>query len=146
MYTIHKPHYRLLHATCTWTLTCIVVVPMCKLRYCCIPLQLAPMDAGARSPLTFSNLRWWCFSFQQLVQTLYLHLWWLPSATCAGGRFPSTTCAYSNLKLCGGGGIYIYIHIHTYMTYSPDKSIRVNIPSNLDFLPVNELHNCSFIE
>ena len=48
-------------------------------------------------PLTFSNLRWWCFSFQQLAQTLYLHLWWLPSATCAGGLFPNTTCAHSNL-------------------------------------------------
>ena len=31
------------HATSTWALTCIVVVPMCKLRCCCIPLQLAPM-------------------------------------------------------------------------------------------------------
>ena len=48
-------------------------------------------------PLIFSNLRWWCFSFQQLAQTLYLHLWWLPSATCACGLFPSTTCTYSNL-------------------------------------------------
>ena len=37
------------HATCTWTLTCIAVVPMCKLCCCCIPLQLALM-------------RWWSFS------------------------------------------------------------------------------------
>ena len=63
-------------------------------------------------PLTFSNLRWWCFSFQQLAQTLYLHLWWLPSATCAGGLFPSTTCAYSNLH-CVVVYIYIYNHHHT---------------------------------
>ena len=48
-------------------------------------------------PLTFSNLRWWCFSFQQLAQTLYLCSWWLPSATCSGGLFPTTACAYGNL-------------------------------------------------
>ena len=61
-------------------------------------------------PLTFSNLRWWCFSFQQLAQTLYLHLWWLPSATCAGGLFPSTTCAYSNLHCVVVVVVYIYIN------------------------------------
>ena len=35
------------HATCTWALTCFLVVPMCKLCCCCIPLQLAMIDAGA---------------------------------------------------------------------------------------------------
>ena len=59
-------------------------------------------------PLTFSNLRWWCFSFQQLAQTLYLHLWWLPSATCAGGLFPSTTCTYSNLHCV----VVVYTYVH----------------------------------
>ena len=68
--------------------------------------------------LIFSNLHWWCFSFQQLVQTLYLHLWWLPPATCTGVLFPSsngtyTACTYCNLHclvlvllvvyLCGCG-------------------------------------------
>ena len=64
-------------------------------------------------PLTFSNLCWWCFSFQQLAQILYLHQWWLPSATCAGGLYPSSTCAYIACRYCnlhcgggGGGGIY----------------------------------------
>ena len=70
--------------------------PTCADRYWC------PV------PLTFSNLRWWCFPFQQLAQILYLHQWWLPSATCAGGLFPSSTCGYiactyCNLH-CGGGG------------------------------------------
>ena len=51
-------------------------------------------------PLTFSKLRSWCFSFQQLAQTLYLHLWWLPSATCAGGLFPSRTCIYTACTYC----------------------------------------------
>ena len=40
-------------------------------------------------PLTCSscNLCWLCFSFLQLTQTLYLHLWWLPFSTCADGLF-----------------------------------------------------------
>ena len=71
----------------------IYFAPMCKLRCCCIPLD----GCWCLVPLTFSNLCWWCFSFQQLAQTLYLHLWWLPSASYAGGLFPSTTCACSNL-------------------------------------------------
>ena len=29
-----------------------------------------------------------------------LHLWWLPSATCAGGPFPSSTCAYTTCTYC----------------------------------------------
>ena len=28
--------------------------------------------------LIFSNSRWWCFSIQQLAQTLHLHLWCCP--------------------------------------------------------------------
>ena len=32
------------------------------------------------------------------------------------------------------------------MTYSPCRSIRVNVPSHLVSLPVNELHNPSFTE
>ena len=51
------------------------------------PLWLHPASTCADQywclvPLTFSNLHWWCFLFHQLAQTLYLHLWWLPSATC----------------------------------------------------------------
>ena len=67
----------------------------CPRASCMLLLHPAPTCADGcwcPVPLTFSNLHWWCFSFQQL--TLYQHLWWLPSATCAGGLFPSTTCTY----------------------------------------------------
>ena len=76
---------------------------------CCIPLQFALMlvltfapcaggvflpSTGANTPLahvvvsTCCNLRWWCFSFQQLAQILHLDMWWSSAvATCAGGVF-----------------------------------------------------------
>ena len=76
---------------------------------CCIPLQFALMlvltfapcaggvflpSTGANTPLahvvvsTCCNLRWCCFSFQQLAQILHLHMWWSSAvATCAGGVF-----------------------------------------------------------
>ena len=34
------------------------------------------------------------------MQTLDLHLWWLPLATCAGGLFPYNTGAYSACACC----------------------------------------------
>ena len=80
---------------------------------------------GCWCPVTliFSNLRWWCFSFQQLAQTHYLHLWWLPSATCADGLFPITSCAYSNLHCVVMvvvvyiySASYIYIYIYTFIS------------------------------
>ena len=77
--------------------TTMHVVSMCKLHVVAAPAPTCADGCWCPVPLTFSNLRWWCFPFQQLAQTLTLHLWWLPSATCAGGLFPSTTCAYSNL-------------------------------------------------
>ena len=77
--------------------TTMHVVSMCKLHVVAAPAPTCADGCWCPVPLTFSNLHWWCFSFQQLAQTLTLHLWWLPSATCAGGLFPSTTCAYSNL-------------------------------------------------
>ena len=40
----------------------------------------------------------------------------------------------------------MHTYVRTYMTYSPYRSIRVNVPSNLVSLPVNELHNRSFNE
>ena len=42
--------------------------------------------------------------------------------------------------------MYIHTYVCTYMTYSPYRSIRVNVPSHLVPLPVNELHNPSFTE
>ena len=42
--------------------------------------------------------------------------------------------------------VYIRTYVHTYMTYSPYRSIRVNVPSHLVSLPVNELHNTSITE
>ena len=66
-------------------------------------------------PLIFSNLRWWWFLFYQLVQTLYLHLWRLPSCrelALRGGIFPSSTGAYTECTYCNlhcvvvhGGGV-----------------------------------------
>ena len=81
-----------------WALTCIIVVPMCKLHAVaasCSNLRRWMLVPG---PPDLSNLRWWCFSFQQLAQTLYM--WRLPSATCTYGLFPSCTGAYT-----GGGGV-----------------------------------------
>ena len=66
------------------------------------PAPTCPDECWCPVPLTFSNLCWWCSSLEQLVQTLklhfcatVLHMWWLPSATCAGGLFPSSTGAYT---------------------------------------------------
>ena len=46
-------------------------------------------------------------TWAQLEQTLYRHLYWLPSATCAGDAFSSSTGTYCmhilQLALCGGG-------------------------------------------
>ena len=72
----------------------------CPCASCMLLLHPAPTCTDGcwwPVPLTFSNLRWWYFSFQQLPQALYLHLWWLPSATCTGDLFPSNTGAYSDL-------------------------------------------------
>ena len=46
------------------------------------------------------NLHWWCFSFHQLVQTLYLHSGWLLSATCTGGLVHRSTGAYTACADC----------------------------------------------
>ena len=58
-------------------------------------------------------------TWAQLEQTLYRHLYWLPSATCAGDVFPSTGTYCMHilpLALCGGGcgdgggdGIYVCV-------------------------------------
>ena len=48
--------------------------------------------------LTLCNLHWWCFSFHPLAQILYLHSWWSScTATCAGGVFPRSTGAFTNV-------------------------------------------------
>ena len=96
----------------------------CMLRSCAhvqVVLLLPPVPTCADGcwcpvPLTFSNLLWWCFPFQQLAQTLSLHLLWLP---CAGGLFLSSTCAFTACTYCnlhcggGSGGIYIIIMVHS---------------------------------
>ena len=92
----HTPHTTHTH---TYTQGCSLQLAYC----CCILLQLRshqcntviacihsgpPLHANqcwCLVPLIFSNLRWWCFSFHQLAQTLYLHPRWLPLATCTGG-------------------------------------------------------------
>ena len=78
-------------------------------------------------PLTFSNLRWWCFSFHQLAQTLHLHSGWLLSATCTGGLVHRSTGAYTACTDCnlhcavvvggggdGAGGVYIAQTLYLY--------------------------------
>ena len=84
-----------------WSVVVVVVVVAC---FWCSPLQLAPMLV-----LTFSNLRWWCFSCinwqrystctcddDHLLQ-LALVVFYLP-ATGANTPF-----ARVQLALCGGG-------------------------------------------
>ena len=56
--------------------TTMHVVSMCKLHVVAAPAPTCADGCWCPVPLTFSNLRWWCFSFQQLAQTLTLHLWW----------------------------------------------------------------------
>ena len=89
---------------------CFVVVPMCMLCCWCILINLHTNGCRCPVPLTFSNLRWWCFPFQQLAQTLYLHLWWLPSVTCTGGLFPSTTRTYTVCTYCNLHCVVVVIH------------------------------------
>ena len=88
--------------------TTMHVVSMCKLHVIAAPAPTCADGCWCPVPLTFSNLHWWCFSFQQPAQTLYLHLWRLLFATCAGGLFPSTTCAYTNLHCVVVVYRYIY--------------------------------------
>ena len=45
------------------------------------------------------NLCWWCFSFHQLAKILHLQSWSSSSdATCAGGVFPWSTSAFTNVR------------------------------------------------
>ena len=55
--------------------------------------------------LTLCNLRWWCFSFHQLAKILHLQSWSSsPAATCAGGVFPWSTSAFTN--------VHAYCNLH----------------------------------
>ena len=111
---------------------------------CCIPLQFALMlvltfatcaggvflpSTGANTSLahvvvsTCCNLRWRCFSFQQLAQILHLHMWWSSAvATCAGGVFSSnhwrkySTCTRATCTVWWWLHVvvYIYTYIHRY--------------------------------
>ena len=85
------------HAICTWALTCMH--RSCAQTQIVFLLHPAPTcvdGCWCPVPLTCSNLHWWCCSFKQLAQTLYLHLWWLPTATCTGGELITV---YSRLRL-----------------------------------------------
>ena len=63
---------------------------------CCIPLLLT---CGQDSIETV-QLALVVFSFHQLVQILHLHSWWSsPAATCAGGVFPQSTSAFSDVHI-----------------------------------------------
>ena len=86
----------------------------CPCASCIWLLHPAPILVP-KMVLTLCNLRWWSFSFHQLVQILHLQSWSSsPAATCAGGVFLGALahllmCAQTNrytlqLALCGGGG------------------------------------------
>ena len=124
---------------------------------CCIPLQFALMlvltfapcaggvflpSTGANTPLahvvvsTCCNLRWCCFSFQQLAQILHLHMWWSSAvATCTGGVFyfnhwhKYSTCTRATCTVwwwlhvvmvyISGGGECLYIYIYRAIKMAP---------------------------
>ena len=67
----------------------IFALRWCPCASCIWLIHPAPIDHEC-------NLRWWCFSFHQLAQTLHLHSWWSsPAATCADSVFPRSTCTSS---------------------------------------------------
>ena len=69
----------------------------CPCASCIWLLHPAPILVP-KMVLTLCNLRWWCFSFHQLAQILYLHSWWSSfTATCTGGVFPWSTCIICNI-------------------------------------------------
>ena len=43
---------------------------------CSCMLLVQPSPAAPMLVLSFCNLHWWCFSFNQLAKTLHLHTWW----------------------------------------------------------------------
>ena len=104
------------NTTCTWAQLRCMLVPMCKLHV------VAASRANLRrwmlvpGPPDLQQLALVVFSFQRLAQTLHLHLWCLPSATCAGGLFPSTTCAYSNLH-CVVVVVVVVLYIWLWLIY-----------------------------
>ena len=85
-----------------------------------LPLCYLHLVAASRSyrlvpkmVLTLCNLRWWCFSFHQLAQTLHLHSWWSSHLALVVFFLRALAhllmCAQMNrhtlqLALCGGGG------------------------------------------
>ena len=99
----------------------------CPCASCMFLMHPAPTCADGYwypVPLTFSNLCWWCFSFQQLAQTLDLHLWWLPSATCAGGLFPRSTGAYTACIYCNLHCVVVVVVVVVVYTHCHNGSTR----------------------
>ena len=82
--------------------TSMYILPLCYLHLVAASCsyRLVP-----EMVLTLCSLCWWCFSFHQLAQILHLHSWWLsPAATCAGGVFPWSTSAFTN--------VHAYCNLH----------------------------------
>ena len=99
-------------ATCTWALASCAHVQVVLLLH---PTPTCADGCWYPVPITFSNLRWWCFTFQLLAQTLNLHLWWLPSATCAGGLFPSSTCTYTACTYCNLHCVVVVVAVYMWL-------------------------------
>ena len=69
----------------------------CPCATCIWLLNPAPILVP-KEVLTLYNLHWWCFTFYELVQTLYLYSRWSSSVvTCAGGVFLN---ALVHLRMC----------------------------------------------
>ena len=70
----------------------------CPCASCIWLLHPAPIPVP-KMVLTLCNLCWWCFSFHQLAKILHLQSWSSsPAATCAGGVFPWSTSAFTNVR------------------------------------------------
>ena len=68
----------------------------------CIPLQLAPMEDGAWSPCPSAT----CIGGVIHSSNYHKH------STCAGGLFPSSTCAYTACTYCNLHCVVVYIYIY----------------------------------
>ena len=82
------------------------------------------LSTGATVPIaqvvvvTSCNMPWWCFILQLLPQIVYLHTWWSPSATCAGGFIYIYIYICISMHIVAGRNSYVY-HIDRYvLSYS----------------------------
>ena len=126
-------------ATCTWALYVNCVLPKCKLQSrCCILLQFVPV------PLTFSNLRWLCFSFHQLAQTLYLHSGWLLSATCTGGLVHRSTGAYAACTDCNLHCVVVVVVVVVYTQHKHSTCTWGGYPWQLALVVLFPSSTCTY--